>query len=476
MVKKLGKNVFQFKVTLKGTKPVIWRRFWVMEDITFIKLHDVLQIVMGWQDSHLHVFSFGRIQIGDITDDEFAEIVNYDERSLRLNEIFTQEKQSAEYEYDFGDSWRHKLTLEKILPWEAGITTPICLTGKSACPLEDVGGTYGYEEFLKVINDPEHEDHEWFMSWGGGDFDPGKFDLDAVNEKLADMGEGRSTEAMGNWYFHFDEEPDFDFHFAPVWLPDSPPEVFEDAENAPLRKDITMMLAHLQDHKVVGTQSKGNFTVKAVMEMNEKLCHPIDFSKLLFAKGKANSEEDHHFLMFRHTLAWIGYLIQGGQGKRWKLTPLGEKFLQCDSAVVQTWFLFLTWWANLDWFVRHDGSLHESSDWLQFTRLLLHHLYPLLFAGRIKVDQFVQNLWTDFKKYFNEDQPFMLNKFEYTVIRTMITPLSELGLIKVNYKPNKYNIEVPEAFSITELGKRFFGSIRAPLPDKDDLDDDIQED
>lgn len=92
------------------------------------------------------------------------------------------------YEYDFGDSWQHRIEVEKVLPPEPGVRYPRCLAGKRACPPEDVGGIFGYEEFLQAIRSPKHPEHEAMLEWAGGAFDPEAFDLQGVNEQLAHLG------------------------------------------------------------------------------------------------------------------------------------------------------------------------------------------------------------------------------------------------------------------------------------------------
>jgi len=61
---------------------------------------------------------------------------------------------------------------------------PRCVAGKRACPPEDCGGPWGYGDFLDAIQNPEHERHEELLEWVGGEFDPEKFDMEAVNEEL----------------------------------------------------------------------------------------------------------------------------------------------------------------------------------------------------------------------------------------------------------------------------------------------------
>jgi hypothetical protein len=83
---------------------------------------------------------------------------------------------TARYEYDFGDGWQHEVTLEAIVPAQAGRRYPICLAGERACPPEDCGGVPGYENLLEVMRDPEHEEYESMLQWVGGRFTPERFD------------------------------------------------------------------------------------------------------------------------------------------------------------------------------------------------------------------------------------------------------------------------------------------------------------
>jgi hypothetical protein len=177
-------RIYQIKVTLHGSKPPIWRRLLVSSVITLPELHEVLQTAMGWYDTHLHQFIADGRYFG-VPDPDFGFDEMIDEATIKLNRLLTRENASITYEYDFGDGWEHKIVLEKILPPDAATTVPICIKGKRACPPEDVGGIWGYAEFLKVINNPEHPDHEEQLEWIGGSFDPEYFSLEEINEQLA---------------------------------------------------------------------------------------------------------------------------------------------------------------------------------------------------------------------------------------------------------------------------------------------------
>ena len=174
--------VYQLKVTLKDSKPPIWRRIQVTGDTSLFKLHRILQVVMGWTDSHLHQFIVRDSYYGTPHPDFGFEVRN--EKRVALAEIASSPKTKFMYEYDFGDSWEHEVLIEKILSPEAGVRYPNCLTGKRACPPEDCGGVWGYASLLEAIQDSHHPDHEEMLEWVGGSFDPEAFDLDTVNREL----------------------------------------------------------------------------------------------------------------------------------------------------------------------------------------------------------------------------------------------------------------------------------------------------
>lgn len=177
--------VYQPKVTLDGIRPLIWRRIQVRGDISLFKLHKILQVVMGWQDYHLHRFeiegeSYSVIsREADMLGDDFI-----DEKKVRLNRVIPGEKFKFAYEYDFGDSWYHTILVEKILQPKEELKHPICLKGKRSAPQEDCGGTSGYVHVLRAFRNPKHPDHEDIMNWLEEGYDPERFNVDEVNEGL----------------------------------------------------------------------------------------------------------------------------------------------------------------------------------------------------------------------------------------------------------------------------------------------------
>ena len=173
--------IYRIKVTLRHVAPPVWRRIEVPADIKLGKLHHVLQITMGWTDSHLHGFRAGRVNYVVPNPDLPDDIHN--ERNVRLDQI-ADEGDTIIYDYDFGDSWGHDLKIEKVLPPQPDAHYPRCLKGNRACPPENCGGPPGYERLLDALKDPKHEDHEEMLEWIGGDFNSEAFDLDEVDATL----------------------------------------------------------------------------------------------------------------------------------------------------------------------------------------------------------------------------------------------------------------------------------------------------
>jgi hypothetical protein len=156
----------------------------VRPGINLQQLHRILQIVMGWETEHLHEFRIGEESYSDIT------ILNegfLDQRKAILGVLIRTEKQKFLYIYDFGDNWNHEILMEKIVPEQVGTKYPFCLTGKRACPPEDCGGVYGYDELLEQFQDPSNPDHEEALELLDADFDPEKFDLELVNKRLRSL-------------------------------------------------------------------------------------------------------------------------------------------------------------------------------------------------------------------------------------------------------------------------------------------------
>jgi hypothetical protein len=180
--------IYQFKITLLGLKPPVWRRIQV-SDGTLDDLHEHIQTAMGWNNSHLHHFVIRGHRYGDpeLLDDGFEDEDELrDSTQTELSVLLAKARKSTKvgYEYDFGDSWEHEVLFEECVPAEPGVRYPRCIEGARACPPEDVGGVWGYAEFLEAIHNPKHEEHVGMLEWIGGKFDPEKFSAVAATKEM----------------------------------------------------------------------------------------------------------------------------------------------------------------------------------------------------------------------------------------------------------------------------------------------------
>lgn len=174
--------LYELRVVLKDTEPPIWRVIQVPEHATLHRLHEVLQVAMGWTNSHLYLFHVGGSTFGEPSPEWELDV--RDSTHTMLSDIASQGSVPFLYEYDLGDSWLHEITIQGTVE-SRGAERPRCTGGARACPPEDCGGPIGYRDFLEAISDPRHEEHEAMLDWVGGHFDPEEFDAGAVDRALA---------------------------------------------------------------------------------------------------------------------------------------------------------------------------------------------------------------------------------------------------------------------------------------------------
>lgn len=182
-------EVYQFRITLLDAPRPIWRRIWVRDD-TLDRLHEHIQTAMGWTNSHLHHFRIKGAFYGDplLMGENFGDRDYRDSTTTLLSDILPRDGTPLrfEYEYDFGDGWRHEVSFEGRPAAEPGRRYPLCLEGEGACPPEDVGGVFGYADFLTAIAAPDHdhEEHDSLLEWAGGKFDPEAFSPVAATRRM----------------------------------------------------------------------------------------------------------------------------------------------------------------------------------------------------------------------------------------------------------------------------------------------------
>jgi hypothetical protein len=201
-------KAYRIKITLRNSNPLIWRRIIVPAEITFKRLHDVIQVAMGWRNYHLYDFNIKEENLRVTCDEEaIAEYDFYSKIKLtkandpqgyiaKLLEIkpklsdkikidrYLTDYKAVEYIYDFGDYWKHSILLEEIVE-DYEYAYPICLDGEGACPPEDVGGILEYEEFLDIMKDEKHPEHKKLKEWASNNYYKETFDINDINHRMA---------------------------------------------------------------------------------------------------------------------------------------------------------------------------------------------------------------------------------------------------------------------------------------------------
>ncbi len=186
---------FQFKIQLSGiSKPPVWRKVIVTETITFEQFHETIQVAFGWLNYHLYQFSekgYGSPEVIGVPSDEddFMGYKTVDSSKVKLNQVFKAVGQKLLYNYDFGDDWEHRITLEAIT--DEAATTPRLLKAKGTCPPEDCGGPWGYENLKAVLDGPNNAEKKELKKWLGMSqraiWDPNEVDVDDINEELRNL-------------------------------------------------------------------------------------------------------------------------------------------------------------------------------------------------------------------------------------------------------------------------------------------------
>jgi len=175
-----NEKLYLLKIRLLGIEPEIWRTFTIPARLTLDCLHDVIQLVMGWEDDHLHEFVIGKKRYSNDPESE-----ENDRSTPRLCDLVSRKGAKLLYIYDFGDYWEHELKVQDADYSRANLSSNIqCLEGARACPPEDGGGVPGYYRLCEALQDPDNEENADYIEWGG-DYDSEKFNIAAVNQRLA---------------------------------------------------------------------------------------------------------------------------------------------------------------------------------------------------------------------------------------------------------------------------------------------------
>lgn len=179
----------RLKIVLEESEPPIWRTLEIPSNIRLESFARVVEKAMGWEGYHLHQFKKGKVcymREEDMDDNFLSYFEMIDSNSLSLGELLGRKGASIKYEYDFGDGWMHKISVESREDYkDTEIPLVLLLDGANACPPEDCGGIYGYYSMLEVLKTrPRSKEAREYKEWLGRKFDPAFFDIEKVKEEL----------------------------------------------------------------------------------------------------------------------------------------------------------------------------------------------------------------------------------------------------------------------------------------------------
>jgi len=176
-------TIARLKIALDDVTPTVLRRIEVPFNIRLDRLHLAIQAAMGWTNTHLYEIRARDVGWG-IPDRDWGD-GPLDARKARLAAVLEDVgAKTLRYLYDFGDRWEHTIKVERLIDPEPGALYPRLIEASGRCPPEDIGGPWGYAEYLEAIGNPKHERHAEFKEWLAEDFDPNFVDASWLAEKV----------------------------------------------------------------------------------------------------------------------------------------------------------------------------------------------------------------------------------------------------------------------------------------------------
>lgn len=460
-------RIYQLKISLDRIQPSIWRRIQVPADVSLFKLHFILQLSMGWTNSHLHEYQIDGRVFGDPDNDEFGEFDIKDERDYQLQQVLPDAGVEFSYLYDFGDSWQHNLLLEAILEADDCLPSPACLGGARSCPPEDVGGVYGYEEFSAAIGDSDHPEHEDFLLWAGEKFDPEAFNREEVDRAIKNVERSEMVRVYQR-YYSGESGPELKLYQAvSTWV-----EGLDDAQQTqlqelPIRQDAVTLLTYVRENHISGTQASGNFPLKAIREVAPSFVQRLVLEEKIGDRvRKIRSADDVWPIYFLHALYQTGGLMTGGPSRRFNLTLKGLRFLQSEPAV-QAWYLLESWWFHTNWLIAYPISGMGDRLPYDFQYDTLHQLLtlpvekPILFQGF--ADRLIQ---VTHLKWSAADMQHAQKFLSSAIERMVINILEDFGALQRTSEDEwigRHRISHLQSFSLTKLGKGLLQALAGDL-------------
>lgn len=422
------------RITLQGIHPPIWRQIKISTDATLLDLHYVIQYAFGWMNSHLFLMKIGSMQFVNTPDWEEDSYLYQAAELAAIGGLIPKLVAKGGkfiYIYDMGDNWQHEILIEDIVDSPKVFFGAICLDGERACPPEDVGSVPGYYRLLEELRDPTSEDFARNCEWLGYVYNPEALDLETANLFIRDYFDAAQLGHDTLWVRDLPiYQPVFDFIHG--WTDN--PNHHHDAEMVPLRRDVVTLLTYLREHKVKGTKTTGYFPRKAIREMTAGFVEPPVLDQQIGDQlYKLRTESEVPDLLFIHNFVNLAGLVVGGENRLWRVTHLGEIFLERTPAE-QVWFLTKFWFNDYVWDNCYPyDDVFPFDLQLSFLKCLMMVLlnYP---SGRpVEIDQVLREVirvsppWLGVFDY--EGRSSYQHRHYFDVI--VVEPFYKLGLFKV---------------------------------------------
>ena len=190
-------GIARIRIELNDIEPAIWRRVEIPLTTSLKGLHDVIQAVMPFENYHLFRFDVGGKRYG-ISDPQWDRVrESLDAKNIKLGTLVERNVRAFSYTYDFGDDWRHSVTIENVASADPKLDYPRFIDGSRRAPPEDVGGIPGFEEFLDAMANPRHPEHKRLTEWYGGSFDPNDLNLTVIGDRIGKLVKRRALGKAG---------------------------------------------------------------------------------------------------------------------------------------------------------------------------------------------------------------------------------------------------------------------------------------
>jgi hypothetical protein len=242
----------------------------------------------------------------------------------------------------------------------------------------------------------------------------------------------------------------------------------EDTHNAqcealPLRRDIVTVLIYVRDHKVVGTQSTGNFPLKVVREVTARFVDPPVLDTTIGDRTyRLRSEDEVWPLVFAHALTYDGGLLTLGGGRRWQLTPAGVQFL-ASAPLFQVWLLLATWWETVDWVIAFPVTGMAKGLPNRFKQITLADLLSVPVEVRIPYEPFADKLIEETGFRWSSQDPSSHRAILHGAIRRMVIRiLTTFEILESEYQDVRLGagtISQLVAFRVTPFGRDLLKSL-----------------